>query len=232
MQKVIALFVLENVGAMSGEEAASQRASMSGIWDMDVTAFKNYPGYENASMNMQLSKAGTGKSYVDMTGTGAFMLASEYPFYIYATDKKDNVESGVYIVESEDEGVKTAAYEIAENDGKRVLTFTSPEGVIKYYYRCGLTPESVSISKAKVKGSKKLALSWNSVENADGYVILLSSNSKFKKARTVTVEGKTSAKLKKLKKKTYYVKVCAYTEDYSGEKVFGEYSDVKEIEVK
>ena len=57
------------------------------------------------------------------------------------------------------------------------------------------------------------------------YEILISSSKKFKKAKRV-VEGKTKAKVKKLKKNTYYVKIRAYFIGETGNKVYGEYSDV------
>ena len=134
IQKVIALFVVENLAPMSGAEANAQRASMAGVWSMDTSLLKDYPGYENASMVIQLSKAGFGKSYVDMAGSGDYMLVSQYPFYIYANEKNDEVEKGVYIVVSEDEGTKTATYEISVIDGTRTLTFHSSEGDINYFY--------------------------------------------------------------------------------------------------
>ena len=108
----------------------------------------------------------------------------------------------------------------------------SSEGDIKYFYREGLAPEAVTIKKAKVKSGKKLALSWKAAENAEGYEIVYSTNESFKKAKTKTVTGKTSAKVKKLKAKTYYVKVRAFSTDYAGNKVYGEYSDVKTVTIK
>lgn len=232
IQKVIALFVVENLAPMSGAEANAQRASMAGVWSMDTSLLKDYPGYENASMVMQLSKAGFGKSYVDMAGSGDYMLASQYPFYIYANEKNDEVEKGVYIVVSEDEGTKTATYEISVIDGTRTLTFHSSEGDINYFYTEGLAPDAVSISKAKAKSNKKISVSWAAAENAEGYEIVYSTNSNFKKAKTKTITGKTSGKTKKLKSNTYYVKVRAFSTDYEGNKVYGEFSEVKTVIVK
>ncbi len=231
MQKVIALFVLENVGAMSGDEAAAQRVSMSGVWSMDTSILKDVPSYENAELTIQLSKAGQGKSYVDMTGSGEFMLASEYPYFIYANEKTDKGEAGVYIVESDDEGIKTATYEISEKDGKKELLFHSSEGDITYFYQGGIAPDAVNITKAKAKGGKVI-LKWKGVENADGYVIVYSTSKKFMNAEKITVTGKNSAKIKKLDNKKYYIKVCAFTNDASGEAVYGEYSKVKKVKVK
>lgn len=231
LQQVIGLFVIENLSAMTGEECNAQRASISGFWDMDTTAFKDYPGYENASMYINLANAGTGKSYVDMTGSGSYLLVSEYPFYSYGVKDTSGKETGVYIVMSDDEGVKTATYDVTEKDGKKVLTFYSSEGILTYYERDAAAPGTASITKAVKKG-KKLTLTWNAVDDADGYEILVSSSKKFKKAKTVIVEGKTKTKVKKLKKDTYYVKMRAYTVDAAGNKVYGEYSDVKVVKTK
>ena len=72
-------------------------------------------------------------------------------------------------------------------------------------------------------------MKWNEVEGADGYEILVSSSQKFKKVKTVIVEGKTKAKIKKLKKNTYYVKIRAYAVDAAGNKVYGDFSDVLQV---
>ncbi|MBR4344106.1 MAG: hypothetical protein IKP88_15650 [Lachnospiraceae bacterium] len=232
IQKVIALFALENLSSMSGAETIAQRSSMAGVWSMDTTPLKDYPGYENASMIMKLSKTGSGKSYVDMVGSGDYILASQYPFFIYATDKNDDTEKGVYIVLSEDEGTKTATYEISVIDGTRTLVFHSSEGDIKYFYNEGLAPENVSISKAKAKSNRKISVSWKAAENAEGYEIVYSTDSSFKKAKTKTITGKTSGKTKKLKSNTYYVKVRAFSTDYAGNKVYGEFSEVKTVVVE
>ena len=49
---------------------------------------------------------------------------------------------------------------------------------------------------------------------------------------TKTITGKTSGKTKKLKSNTYYVKVRAFSTDYEGNKVYGEFSEVKTVIVK
>ena len=59
-----------------------------------------------------------------------------------------------------------------------------------------------------------------------------STNKKFKKAKTKTAK-KTNLTIKKLKKKkTYYVRVRAYTLDASGKKVPGQWSAVKKVVIK
>ena len=225
IQQVLALFVLENLESMTGEESVSQRASISGFWEMDTTAFKDYPGYENASMYIRLNESGKGKSFVDMTGSGSYLLASQYPFYTYGKKDSTGKETGVYIVVSDDEGVKTATYDLTEKDGKKVLTFYSSEGILTYYEREAAAPGSASVTKA-VKNGKKLTLTWSAVNDADGYEILVSAKKNFKKAKTITVQDKTKVKVKNLKKSKYYVKLRAYNVDAAGNKVYSDYSKV------
>ncbi len=232
LQRVIALFVLENVGAMAGAETNAQRAGISGIWDMDAELMKSSPGYENASIYNTLSKSGTGEGYMDMAGTGDFKKYSEFPFYVYDKDKNDGKEAGIYIVNSEDEGVKVSDYEITEKDGKRALVFRHSEGEITFFYRGAITPAKASLSTVKAS-KKKLVASWKEVAGADGYKVIVSEKKNFKNAKSVSVKAKTQATVKSLKKKkTYYVKVCAYTEDYAGKKVYGKYSTVKKVTIK
>ncbi len=61
---------------------------------------------------------------------------------------------------------------------------------------------------------------------------MVSTTKKFKKSKTVSVKGKTSATVKKLSKKKYFVKVCAYILDRTGKKVYGKYSAVKRVKIK
>ncbi len=77
LKRVIALFVWENVASMASAETVSQRIPITGVWDMDTTPMKDYPGYEKAQMYITLTKSGEVKSFVDMTGTGDDKLASE-----------------------------------------------------------------------------------------------------------------------------------------------------------
>ena len=232
LKKVIALFVIENVSSMASEETKIQRLPMTGIWDMDTTLMKNYPGYEKAALYIKLTKAGEGKSYMDIEGTGDFKLTAEYPYYIYDTDKNDGKDAGIYLVESEDEGIKIATYELTEKDGKKALLFNSSEGVITYYYREPITPAKPKLTVAKAAGSKKITVKWNAAADADGYKVLVSTNKMFKKAKTVTVKANTSAKVKSLKKKTYFVKVCAYADGPDGKQSYGKYSNIKSVKVK
>ncbi|MCR4847107.1 MAG: leucine-rich repeat domain-containing protein, partial [Eubacterium sp.] len=92
-------------------------------------------------------------------------------------------------------------------------------------------PAKVNLKSAKNLKGKKLKAIWKKVNGAKGYEVQYSTNKKFKKAKTKTTK-KTSFVIKKLKKKkTYYVRVRAYTIDASGKKVPGKWSKVKKAKI-
>ena len=133
LQKVISLFVVENLAEMENEETAAQRAELIGTWDCDFSAF---PDYQNARMYIVLSADGQGKTYADFTGSGTMTLTAEYTFFAYDADPADGKSAGNYIsLNPSAETVTPGYYEIAEKDGKKALIFTSNEGIITYYYR-------------------------------------------------------------------------------------------------
>ena len=93
------------------------------------------------------------------------------------------------------------------------------------------TTERVASLKLKNLKGKKIKVTFSSNGNASGYEIVYSTSKSFKKAKKKNVV-KTSAKLTKLKKKkTYYVKVRAYTIS-EGTKIFGDFSSVKKVKIK
>ena len=133
LQKVISLFVVENLVTMQNEQTNAQRASLAGTWDCDFSAF---PDYANARMYIVLSADGTGKTYADFTGTGEPALTAEYTFFAYDPDQNDGKNGGTYIALNPDaETVTPGAYELKTIDGKKALVFTSNEGEITYYLR-------------------------------------------------------------------------------------------------
>lgn len=75
-----------------------------------------------------------------------------------------------------------------------------------------------------------MTVSWKRDSKASGYTIVYATNKGFKKAKRITVQpNKTTSKL--AKKKTYYVKICAYKTE-KGKKIPGPYSAVKKIKIK
>lgn len=99
------------------------------------------------------------------------------------------------------------------------------------------TPKSKSklntpkIKSIKNNSPKSIKVTWNKITGAKGYEVLYSKNKSLKQAKTKRVT-KNSVKLKGLKKKTYYVKVCAYTVDKKGNKIRSNYSKVQKVKVK
>lgn len=95
-----------------------------------------------------------------------------------------------------------------------------------------LTVKATVFTKVK-KGKRKLAVKWKKVKGVSGYQLQYSTDKKFKKARTKTVQTtKTAKTVKKLKsKKRYYVRVRAYKK-VGGKTYYSKWSKVKAVKVK
>ncbi len=90
---------------------------------------------------------------------------------------------------------------------------------------------------AKVRGvtlrgkKKALKASWQYISGSSGYQVICSRSRKFSKKKKIYTKG-TSVKIRRLKrKKTYYVKVRAYTVK-NGKRVYGKWSKVKKCRVR
>lgn len=96
-------------------------------------------------------------------------------------------------------------------------------------------PKKVTISKVSNLKGRKLKVVWKKVSSASGYQVQIATNKKFtkgKKTYTIKKASTTSKTITGLKKKkTYYVRVCAYKKSGSN-KVSGKYSTVKKITIK
>ena len=133
LQRVISLFVVENLAEMVNEETEAQRAGLVGTWDCDFSAF---PQYGDAQMYIELSANGEGKTYADFTGDGNMALTAEYTFFACDADASDGKNSGTYIAMNPvAETVTPGQYEITAVDGRKALVFTSNEGVLTYFFR-------------------------------------------------------------------------------------------------
>lgn len=97
------------------------------------------------------------------------------------------------------------------------------------------TKENGKLAKGKIltaqnlKG-KKIKLSWKKINSVAGYQIQYALNKKFKKKKSKLTK-KTKYTLKKLKRKTYYIRVRAYKLN-GKKKVYGAWSKVKKVKVK
>ncbi|MCR5544298.1 MAG: DUF6273 domain-containing protein [Eubacterium sp.] len=94
-------------------------------------------------------------------------------------------------------------------------------------------PTKVIINTAKNVKKNRLTLKWKKIKDAKGYQVQYALNKKFTKSKKTKTTTKISYTIKKLKKKkTYYVRVRAYTKDSSGKKVYGKWSKVKKVKIK
>ena len=77
-------------------------------------------------------------------------------------------------------------------------------------------------------------LKWSKVKKIDGYEIQVCKNKKFKtKSTTVyTTENGSYVLPWSLSNGTYYVRIRAYKDSVSGEKIYGKFTKVKKIKKK
>ena len=91
--------------------------------------------------------------------------------------------------------------------------------------------ERVVVGTVKNIRGRKVVVKWKNVVGISGYQIQYATNKKYKKAKK-TVTQKKQYVIKKLrKKKTYYIRVRAYTV-YNGKTVYGRWSKVKKVKIK
>lgn len=91
-------------------------------------------------------------------------------------------------------------------------------------------PSKCKLINAKNLKSKKIKISWKKISSVAGYQIQYALNKKFKKKKSKTTK-QNKCILKKLKKKTYYIRVRAYKLN-GKKKVYGTWSKVKKVKVK
>lgn len=94
-------------------------------------------------------------------------------------------------------------------------------------------PANVKGLKVVNKKTKKLKITWKSVSKADGYQIQYAKNHKFTKGKKTKYTEDNTYTIKKLvKKKTYYIRVRAYTYDSDGDRVYGRWSTIISRKIK
>ena len=92
-------------------------------------------------------------------------------------------------------------------------------------------PSKVVLLSVKNIHGEKISIKWRKNKTSKGYQIQYATNKKYKKGKKITT-SKTKYTIKKLKKKkTYYVRVRAYTVN-NGKKVYGKWSKVKKVKIK
>lgn len=97
-----------------------------------------------------------------------------------------------------------------------------------------IRPKSTVISKLKAE-KKALTVKWKKQSSqTTGYQIQYASNSKFKKAKTITISKNkaTSKRISKLtSKKKYYVRIRTY-KNANGKKIYSSWSNKKSVKTK
>lgn len=93
-------------------------------------------------------------------------------------------------------------------------------------------PSTPTLSTAKNVKKNKLTVNWKKTKDAKGYEVQYALNSKFTKSSKKVTTKKFSITAKNLKqKKTYYIRVRAYTTNSKGKKVYGAWSKVKKVKI-
>lgn len=116
----------------------------------------------------------------------------------------------------------------------KIVKAKNADGKIVYKTVVVKAPKKAKIKSLKNKKKNALTVKWKKVKGASGYQIKYARNKKFskgKKIKNIKNAKKVSATIKNLKKKTYYVKVRAYTLDPNGKKVYGAWSKAKKIKI-
>lgn len=106
------------------------------------------------------------------------------------------------------------------------INFSVKKAVVK-------TPSKVKWKKCR-SAKKKVSLTWKKALNAQGYQIQISTkkNSGYKTVKTVSSGKKVKCTIRKLKKKTYYFRIRAFSKGADGSKKYGKWSAKKKIKVK
>lgn len=123
----------------------------------------------------------------------------------------------------------------AVGEGKAKITCTAKDGS-KKKATCTITVKGfgkLKISKVTNESKGAATITWNTLEDVDGYEVYMATGKKGTYNKIATVDSnKTSFIKKKLKKGTkYYFKVRAYAK-VNGKKVYGDYSSAKSVKIK
>ncbi|MFR2774236.1 MAG: InlB B-repeat-containing protein [Anaerostipes sp.] len=96
-----------------------------------------------------------------------------------------------------------------------------------------VTTRKVRRLSVRPQRSRKMKVSYSPVKYANGYQLVYSTNKKFKGKTTKVIYTRSRSKLvKKLRKKTYYVRVRAYRYDSTKRKITGRWSSIKKVKIK
>lgn len=121
----------------------------------------------------------------------------------------------------------------------KVRTYTKTDNGITMYgswsdaYTYQLMPGTPSLTSVTTPWTAHISATWSSIGNIAGYQVNYASNADFTNARNVNIDASndTNTLLNEGVSvgNTYYIRVRAYGKDASGNKVYGEWSNVKSI---
>lgn len=122
----------------------------------------------------------------------------------------------------------------AKKPGKATITVTAQDGT-KKSDKCVITVKELpKVTGLKVTAKKKMAeISWDKVNDADGYIVYMASakNGTYRKIATVKADETKVTQKNLSSKKRYYFKVAAFRK--AGRKTYlGDESAVKNVKVK
>ena len=147
------------------------------------------------------------------------------------TNKAAQAEAAAQTAAAEAATAKAEAAKAAEAQKAAEAKLAAATGTAAQTAAAQTTVGKASIKKLTNKKGKKLVVAIDPVDGATGYEVSIATKKNFKSNFKMATTTKTSSTFKKLKKKTYYVRVRAYKTTADGS-VYGNYSDVKKIKIK
>lgn len=181
----------------------------------------NAIGTVDLSKESQIAEAR--KSYNALTSEQKELISADTLKVL--TDAEKKIVSLKAEKKTQDEAKKKA-----EEAKKKAAKKKAQQEALKKKY----TPSKTSIKSIKKLKKNQVKLTWKKVKNATGYEVYQSmkKNSGYKKVKTITKNKTVTYKAGKLKKKkTYYFKIRTYRKA-GGTTYYGNYSNVKKMEVK
>ena len=155
--------------------------------------------------------------------------------YVIAVHNKKGKQVAEYINLTSAKSIK---FNVKKGDYYVVVKGNNYEDPIGNVYSISATSQTITVPSMKSKKitykSSSDTLKWKKVKKIDGYEIQVCKNKKFKKkSTTVYTSEKRSYKLPwSLKSRTYYVRIRAYKDTVTGEKIYGKFTKVKKIKKK
>lgn len=199
------------------------------VYNVENGVAIDYATGENIESGAEVPKTDLSYSKVWLKGLNFTYTGKEIKPLEYVECK------GVRLTEGTD---YTVSYSDNVNAGSATVTVTGINSytgsATKSFSIYNPKPKKTVINKLKAK-KKAFTVKWKKVSGISGYQIQYSTNKKFKKAKTVTVnstKAKTKTVKKKIKsKKKYFVRIRTY-KTVNRKKFYSDWSRYKSVKVK